>query len=57
VLYEASILLASFVERREGARERQTPGPGQPPDGSTATEQRTETSVQQIIDHFDSELS
>jgi sec-independent protein translocase protein TatC len=57
VLYEASILLASFVERRERARERQTPGPGQPPDGGTPTEQRTETSVQQIIDHFDSELS
>jgi sec-independent protein translocase protein TatC len=57
VLYEASILLASFVERRESARERQPPGPGQPPDGGTPTEQRTETSVQQIIDHFDSELS
>lgn len=57
VLYEASILLASFVERRERARERQTPGPGRPPDGGTPTEQRTEPSVQQIIDHFDRELS
>jgi sec-independent protein translocase protein TatC len=57
VLYEASILLASFVERREQARERQTPGPGRPPDGGAPTEQRTEPSVQQIIDHTDSELS
>ncbi|MGA8364984.1 MAG: twin-arginine translocase subunit TatC [Solirubrobacteraceae bacterium] len=58
VLYEASILLASFVERRELARERQTPGPGQPPpDGGAPTEQRMEPSVQQIIDHTDSELS
>jgi hypothetical protein len=57
VLYEASILLASFVERRERARERQMPGPGQPPDGGAPTEQRTEPSVQQIIDHTDSELS
>ena len=57
VLYEASILLASFVERRERARERQTPGPGQPPDGGAHTEQRTEPTVQQIIDHTDSELS
>ena len=57
VLYEASILLASFVERRERKRERQTPGAGQPPDGGLSAEQRTEPSVQKIIDHFDKELS
>jgi sec-independent protein translocase protein TatC len=57
VLYEASILLASFVERRERARERQTSGPGEPPNGGTPPEQRTEPSVQQIIDHTDRELS
>jgi sec-independent protein translocase protein TatC len=57
VLYEASILLASFVERRERARERQTPGPGRPPDGGTPTEKRMEPDVQQIIDRFDRELS
>jgi sec-independent protein translocase protein TatC len=57
VLYEASILLASFVERREQAREqRQTPGNGQPPDGGPPAEEM-EASVQQIIDHTDSELS
>jgi len=58
VLYEASILLASLVERRERKRERQTPGTGQPPAGGPPTaEERTEPSVQQIIDHFDRELS
>jgi sec-independent protein translocase protein TatC len=57
VLYEASILLASFVERREQARERQTPGPVHPAQGDPPTEQRTEPSVQQIIDHTNGELS
>ncbi len=57
VLYEASILLASLVERRERKRERQTPGAGQPSDGGVSAEQRTEPSVQKIIDHFDKELS
>src|SRR5580700_4366027 len=57
VLYEASILLASFVERRERRRERQSPGPGQPPAGGSPADERTQPSVQQIIDHFDRELS
>jgi sec-independent protein translocase protein TatC len=57
VLYEASILLASFVERRERKREGRTPGAGGPPEGGSPTEERTEPSVQQIIDHFDRELS
>jgi len=56
LLYEASILLASLLERRERKRERTIPGAGQPPAGP-ATQERTEPSVQQIIDHFDRELS
>jgi sec-independent protein translocase protein TatC len=57
VLYEASILLASFVERRERRRERQPPAAGPPPEGGSPAKERTEPSVQQIIDHFDRELS
>ena len=57
LLYEASILLASFVERRERRRERRTPSGGLPPDGDPPTQEGTEPSVQQIIDHFDRELS
>ncbi len=58
LLYEASILLASLVERRERRRgERQPPGSGQPPGGGSPAQERTEPSVQQIIDHFDRELS
>ncbi len=57
LLYEASILLASFVERRARKREGQTPGAGGGPDGGSPAEKRTEPSVQQIIDHFDRELS
>jgi len=58
VLYEASILLASLVERRERRRgERQPPGSGQPPAGGSPAQERTHASVQQIIDHFDRELS
>jgi sec-independent protein translocase protein TatC len=57
VLYEASILLASLVERRESRRERQPPGASGPPEGGPPTEERTESSVQQIIDHYDRELS
>jgi sec-independent protein translocase protein TatC len=57
VLYETSILLASFVERREQTRERQTPGPGQPPTSGPPANERTQPSVQQMIDHFDRELS
>ncbi len=59
LLYEASILLASLVERRERKRgERQPPGSGQPPaGGSPAPNDRTQPSVQQMIDHFDRKLS
>jgi len=57
VLYEASILLASFVEHRALRRERRTPSDGPPPEGGSLTREGTETSVQQIIDHFDRELS
>jgi len=58
LLYEASILLASLVERRERRRgERQPPGSGQPPAGGSPAQERTHASVQQIIDHFDRELS
>ncbi len=57
VLYEASILLASFVERRERRRERRTPSDGPPPEGGSSAHEGTEPSVQQIIDHFDRELS
>jgi sec-independent protein translocase protein TatC len=55
VLYEASILLAAFLARRQAPRERtdalagQAEGPGQ----TTTTEQ----SVQQIIDHTNPDLS
>ena len=57
LLYEASILLASLAERRERRREHKSPGPGQPPEGGSSAQNRTEPSVQQIIDHFDRELS
>ena len=58
VLYEASILLASLVERRERARERQTAGSrAAAPRWRRTPSRRTEPSVQQIIDHTDSELS
>ena len=56
VLYEASILLASIVERRERRGERQTPSDGPAPEGGSPAE-GTEPDVQQIIDHFDRELS
>jgi sec-independent protein translocase protein TatC len=56
LLYEASILLASLLERRERRRERSTSGAGPPP-GGPPTPERTEPSVQQMIDHFDRELS
>lgn len=57
VLYEMSILLASLAERRERRREQQNPGAGPSPDGGLPTQQGTEPSVQEIIDHFDRELS
>ncbi len=57
VLYEASILLASLFERRQGEHERQTHPPSDPSGGGSPTEERTEPSVQQIVNHIDSELS
>jgi sec-independent protein translocase protein TatC len=54
VLYEMSILLASFAERRwpvSASAEGASPAGGQP------TGETTETSVQQIIDHTDPGLS
>jgi sec-independent protein translocase protein TatC len=63
VLYEASILLASFVTRRERRREAALEGvsaAGTPtPRASGAAEQdhTREQSVQEIIDHTDPELS
>ncbi|HEY2142364.1 MAG TPA: twin-arginine translocase subunit TatC [Solirubrobacteraceae bacterium] len=56
VLYEVSILLASFVERRDAARARaeavERPSQDPPPPTTTA-----EPTVQEIIDHVDRELS
>ncbi len=46
--------LSSAATRK---REGQTPGAGEAPDGGSPAEKRTEPSVQQIIDHFDPELS
>jgi sec-independent protein translocase protein TatC len=57
VLYEVSILLASFVERRDAARtrteaaERASRYPAPPPNAAA------EPTVQEIIDHVDRELS
>jgi sec-independent protein translocase protein TatC len=51
LLYEASILVASLVERRSGAA-----GVGGGGGGGPATEQ-AEPSVEQIIDHTDPDLS
>jgi sec-independent protein translocase protein TatC len=57
LLYEASILLASLVERAERRRERRTSDSGGPPDGGQPAPEGTETSVREIIDHYDRELS
>ena len=59
LLYEASILLASLVERRERRRDEREPpdSAGQPPAGGAPAQERSQASVQQIIDHFDRELS
>ena len=60
VLYEASILLASFVRApRAQARADGRPGAREPPPDASGhrAEQGTEPSVQKIIDHFDRELS
>ena len=67
LLYEASILLASFVDRSKRGRDRpgsggstatSSQGAGYPP-GNPASSQggTTEPSVQEIIDHIDRELS
>ncbi len=64
VLYEASILLASFVERRDAARARNRdagqPAEGMAPSADRAAQQsmpEAESTVQEIIDHVDRELS
>jgi sec-independent protein translocase protein TatC len=67
LLYEASILLASFVERSEAARSRaasdrsastSTRGAGgPPPDPAPSPDDATEPGVKEIIDHIDPELS
>jgi sec-independent protein translocase protein TatC len=60
LLYEASILIASFVGRREAKRRSHTvagaPAPSERATASPAAGQ-SEPSVQQIIDHTDSDLS
>jgi sec-independent protein translocase protein TatC len=57
VLYEASILLAALLVRRRAARERATTGTtASDGDGATGAADTTEQSVQQIIDHTNSEL-
>jgi sec-independent protein translocase protein TatC len=60
VLYEASILLAAIVGRRDAARARmQEAGAPSSPEGPSTgdTAEPTEPSVQEIIDHVDRELS
>lgn len=56
LLYEASILLASLVERAERRRERRTSGTA-PPSAGPPAQDGAEPSVQQIIDHYDRDLS
>jgi sec-independent protein translocase protein TatC len=59
VLYEASILLAAIVGRRDAARARKHEegvGAHPPPEGPS-TDETPEPSVQQIIDHVNRELS
>jgi sec-independent protein translocase protein TatC len=60
LLYEASILIASFVGRRE-AKRRSHPVAGAPAPSERAAASpaagQSEPSVQQIIDHTDSDLS
>ncbi|HYM46218.1 MAG TPA: twin-arginine translocase subunit TatC [Solirubrobacteraceae bacterium] len=55
VLYEASILLASFAERRRPVPATQSVG--HPPAGGSHAQDTTEPTVQQIIDHTDPGLS
>jgi sec-independent protein translocase protein TatC len=59
VLYEASILLASLVERRDAARARNQ-GAGQPAaagDPASSKDDPAESSGQETIDHVNRELS
>jgi sec-independent protein translocase protein TatC len=53
VLYEASILLAAFVERR--TRRREQAQDGRPPDAGGG--ERPKPAVHEIIDHVDRDLS
>jgi sec-independent protein translocase protein TatC len=58
VLYEASILLASLVGRRDAARARmREAGSPPPPETGPSTDDAGEPSVQEIIDHVNRELS
>jgi sec-independent protein translocase protein TatC len=56
VLFETSILLASFVERRDAARARRG-AESSPPEQVPPIDDPAEPSVQEIIDHVDRELS
>jgi sec-independent protein translocase protein TatC len=55
LLYEVSILLASFVARRDAARQAAAVAPTVTP--SAATSPDTLTDVQQILDHHDPDLT
>jgi sec-independent protein translocase protein TatC len=58
VLYEASILLASVVARREQRRAQRLQASGEPSSGDTAAaSEGMQPNVQNIIDHFDRNLS
>jgi sec-independent protein translocase protein TatC len=59
LLYEASILVAALVDRSVRARQaRSTEGAGGPPEGpAPPTDDASERTVQEIIDHEDRELS
>jgi sec-independent protein translocase protein TatC len=54
LLYEASILLASLLDRREQRRAQRLPASGEPSSGVAPA---SEGNVQHIIDHFDRNLS
>jgi sec-independent protein translocase protein TatC len=57
VLYEASILLAAIVGRRDAARVRTQEAGDPPPQEGPSTDDVAEPSVQEIIDHVNRELS